>query len=360
MKLESKAIVAATVMSIGIGAATAADDLQWLSTTYDFGVIKEIEGKKTGTVKGVNRGDAPAMINRVRLSCGCTNESHTEDPIAPGDTATVSFTYNPVGRPGPFKKTVKIYSGSDNRLTTITMTGTVIGAPETLSTTYPIEVGPLRIGQKVIDLGKVRYGSSRHCFLNGYNQSSDSIRPTWGKTPGPIDFSISSHAIPPGDISTFSIYLNGREIKEMGPMEYQIDLTPDKGSQDKVTLTVLAEIEPDTSGLTPEQVANGPRCALIPRNIDLGMISGNNPMRFRFTISNEGKSAMRVSRVKARTKSIIIKRIPVNVKAGKSGDAEGTLSIANLPTGPFRIPIEVYTDDPLHPVSTINVVGIKE
>lgn len=358
--LSSAVFAATSVFFATAPAVSAKDDIQWLTTEYDFGLIKESEGKRTGTVRGVNRGDTPGMINRVRLSCGCTDETHTEGMIEPGDTATVSFTYNPMGRPGPFRKTVKIYSGSDNRLTTVTMRGTVIGAPETLSTTYPREAGPLRLAQTDIDLGKVRYGTSRHFFLNGYNQSSDTIRPQWHTQSPSIDFGISSPGVPPGEIATFSIYFNSRTEKDMGPTEYNIELTPDKESGEKVILTVRANIEPDTSGLTPQQVDNGPRCVLLPRNVDLGEISGTKPIEFRFTVSNDGKSPMRVMRVSSTSKAVTVKRIPVNVKTGKSGEARGILDPSGLTPGAFRLPVEVYTDDPLHPVTVIDIVGIKK
>lgn len=337
----------------------ASDDIEWLTTTYDFGAFKEIEGPRTGTVKGVNRGDSPAMINRVRLSCGCTSESHTEDLVQPGDTAFVSFTYNPIGRPGRFQKTVKVYTGTDNRITTITMRGTVIGAPETLQTTYPFEAGPLRLSETTVDLGKVRYGTSRHHFLTAYNQTADSVRPHWNNNHDNVDFAIAEPVVAPGDLSTFSIYLNTRDLTEMGPVEYEIPLYPDTGMDNPVSITVRAEIEPDTSRLTPEEVDNGPRCSLLPRVIDLGELTGDQPVKFRFTVSNEGKSKMRVTRVNARDRRVVIKRIPVNINPGKSGEAEGTLSAGSLDEGAFRIPVEVYTDDPLHPVSVINVTGIR-
>ena len=139
----------------------ASAQLEWLATDYDFGTMKEIAGPKTGSVRFVNRGDKPVVINQVRPSCGCTGADYTEGQIAPGDTATVSFTYNPKGRPGRFEKTVKVYVGEDNERTAIKIRGTVIGAPETLQTSYPVEVGPLRLSQRILTAGDVRYGTAR-------------------------------------------------------------------------------------------------------------------------------------------------------------------------------------------------------
>jgi hypothetical protein len=85
--------------------------------SHDFGIITEEGGAQTATFLVTNRTDAPILLTNVRASCGCTATDWTKTPIEPGKTGTVSAAYNPKGRPGPFDKTVTIYtSGTPERI----------------------------------------------------------------------------------------------------------------------------------------------------------------------------------------------------------------------------------------------------
>ncbi len=77
---------------------------------HDFGVIKEADGKVSHTFKISNTGDKPLVITRVIASCGCTTPEWPKEPIAPGKTGEIKVTFDPAGRPGPFTKTISIYS----------------------------------------------------------------------------------------------------------------------------------------------------------------------------------------------------------------------------------------------------------
>ncbi|MDE6772243.1 MAG: DUF1573 domain-containing protein, partial [Muribaculaceae bacterium] len=142
--------------------ATAVAEIKWLEKTYNYGVIKEADGPATGSVRFVNNGPDATYISRVRPSCGCTGASYTQDMLQPGDTATITFTYNPAGRPGKFDKTVKVYVGKDSSLTSVRITGTVIGDDSTLESHFPIETGDLRTESVSFPVGEIKRGAHRH------------------------------------------------------------------------------------------------------------------------------------------------------------------------------------------------------
>ena len=78
--------------------------------SHDFGTIKEADGKVTHTFEISNSGDMPLVITRVIASCGCTTPEWPKEPIAPGKNAQIKVTFDPAGRPGPFTKTISVYS----------------------------------------------------------------------------------------------------------------------------------------------------------------------------------------------------------------------------------------------------------
>ncbi len=80
------------------------------TASFDFGTIQEAKGKVSHTFEVINKGDMPLVITRVIASCGCTTPEWPKEPIAPGKKAAIKVTFDPSGRPGPFTKTISIYS----------------------------------------------------------------------------------------------------------------------------------------------------------------------------------------------------------------------------------------------------------
>ncbi len=79
-------------------------------SSFDFGVIKEANGKVSHTFTVENSGDMPLVITRVIASCGCTTTEWPKQPIPPKQKADIKVTFDPAGRPGEFVKTISVYS----------------------------------------------------------------------------------------------------------------------------------------------------------------------------------------------------------------------------------------------------------
>ena len=94
-------------------------------TSFDFGSIKEADGKVSHTFKIDYTGDGPLVIKRVIASCGCTTPEWTKEPIAPGKSGDVKITYNPANRPGAYVKTISIYSNGKKGSFILTIKGKV-------------------------------------------------------------------------------------------------------------------------------------------------------------------------------------------------------------------------------------------
>ena len=103
-------IFMAILLATGIASAQNKAVISADETSFDFGTIKEANGNVSHTFKIKNSGDAPLVLTRVIASCGCTTPEWTKEPIAPGKTGDIKITYNPKDRPGPFVKTISVYS----------------------------------------------------------------------------------------------------------------------------------------------------------------------------------------------------------------------------------------------------------
>lgn len=86
--------------------------------TYDFGIIKEDGGPVSCEFEFTNTGDKPLIIIEALASCGCTRPEYPKNPIGPGKTGKIKVTYNPDGRPGAFRKDIKVKTnGKESRST---------------------------------------------------------------------------------------------------------------------------------------------------------------------------------------------------------------------------------------------------
>jgi archaellum component FlaG (FlaF/FlaG flagellin family) len=93
---------------------------------HDFGEIDEKGGPVTYVFKIKNDGEVALVVTKVVASCGCTSPDWTKEPIAPGKTGEIKVTYDPNSRPGPFTKTVSVYSNGKSGSYILTIKGTVI------------------------------------------------------------------------------------------------------------------------------------------------------------------------------------------------------------------------------------------
>lgn len=96
------------------------------STRYDFGYIQEDKGKVTHSFKFTNDGDAPLIIIYTRSTCGCTASHFTKEPVAPAGTGSIDVTFDPEGRPGTFRKEVKVYTNARKASIKLIIEGIVV------------------------------------------------------------------------------------------------------------------------------------------------------------------------------------------------------------------------------------------
>lgn len=106
--------------------AVMAQQVTFKESTYDFGTIKESKGPVKHTFELVNTGDKPLVIIDAVASCGCTRPTYTAQPIKPGKKGKVEVTFNPTGRAGTFRKTIKVKTNTAEKVSSLVITGSII------------------------------------------------------------------------------------------------------------------------------------------------------------------------------------------------------------------------------------------
>ncbi len=111
-------------------AATTAKPAQpsgitWKEDSFDFGSIEK--GKPVShEFSFKNTTKQTVLITNVKASCGCTATNYTKTPIKPGETGTVTATYN-AASPGNFTKTVTVTTNDSEVNKVLTIRGKVEG-----------------------------------------------------------------------------------------------------------------------------------------------------------------------------------------------------------------------------------------
>lgn len=355
------ALPAALAAIAALPAFSSGLDIRWLEKDHDFGLMKEVAGPKTGVSRFVNTGLDPIQILDVRPSCGCTSATFTETPVAPGDTAVISYTYDPAGRPGKFRKTVKV-SLADGVKYVINISGNVLGTPESLATLYPVEMGPLRLSDSYVVGGDIKSGAVKTNFLMSYNLSPDTVRPRVesGHPALKVEWDGAKGA-GPGDLTTYGIYFDTSKYPDYGMVEIPLrfSVRSADGKEEETTVLYRARVVPDFSRLTPEQERRAPHLFATPDRIDLGVISrraGNPELEIR--VLNEGKSPLLIGSAYADGGDVEIISQPKTLKPGGKGRIKVRLLTGGLPEGPFRKQLTILSNDPRDlGVRTVSIVG---
>ena len=119
--------IAFILLTVSMTAAWSQESAQatFNNRLHDFGVIKEQGGPVTTEFELINTGKKPLIIIDATASCGCTRPEYPTKPIKPGKKGKVKVTYSPLGRPGAFRKTVKVRTNGDPKTATLIIQGTV-------------------------------------------------------------------------------------------------------------------------------------------------------------------------------------------------------------------------------------------
>ncbi len=111
------AIVGFTAMGLAIG------EFKFEKETHDYGTIPQNK-PASFDFKFSNSGDAPIIISEVKPSCGCSVAEFTKTPVKPGETGTITVTYNAAAK-GPFTKHFTVKSNTKTPVKTLTVKGIV-------------------------------------------------------------------------------------------------------------------------------------------------------------------------------------------------------------------------------------------
>ncbi len=328
-------------------------------TEHDFGKINEADGRVSVVFNFKNEGMAPLVLSNVRASCGCTTPTWTKEPVEPGQTGTITVTYNPNGRPGRFQKTVTITSNASEPTKKVYIKGEVIPKQAKPVNQYKIAVGALNMKSKVLDLGTITKGDNKTGELEYTNQTKEDHKvelATNAQTNELLVYQTTLENVKPNEVGKFVFAANTNKSKLYGPVEVNAYVVIDgkKEISDTYKLTIKANIVEDFSQLTLEQKQNAPILE-AESDVNAGKLTAGKVHKFSFPIKNSGVNPLEIRRVYCDDAQLTAKATKATVKSGKKGAISVDINAKNLKPGSYGREVVVITNDYLNPIRRIKL-----
>ena len=358
-----KKILSTLCMALVAVAMMAQDPvITFEKTEHDFGKINEGDGRVSVVFEFKNEGMAPLILSNVRASCGCTTPTWTKEPVEPGQTGSITVTYNPNGRPGRFQKTVTITSNATEPTKKVYIKGEVIPKSAKPVNKYTVAVGDLSMKDKTLNLGTIKKGETKNGELEYANltQADHHVELATNAADAFLISQVTLADPKPNEVGKFIFAIDTKNPKLYGPIEAYAYVVIDgkKEISETYRLTIKANVEEDFSQMTVEQKQQAPIIETAAEQ-NAGKIAAGKTLKFSFPIKNIGVNPLEVRRAYTADKALSVKA-PKAVKSGKKGAITIEIHTNGMKPGNYSREIVVITNDYVNPIKKVKLNFVVE
>ncbi len=343
--------------ALATNAQEKAASIGFAKTVHDFGTIKEEDGKVTYDFELTNEGEAPLIINRVSSSCGCTTPVWPKEPIPPGGKGTIKATYDPKGRPGPFNKTITIFSNASASGTVLSIKGQTTPRTKTPEETYRKRIGDLGLANSHLTMGKLYISEIKIDSLSVYNFSSEPVEISFQSIPKHITISAEPKVLKPQEKGSIIVLFDSNKQNDWGFIIDRIRVQLNGESPQGNLLSISANIEEDFSKLSEEELAKAPKIVFNEQNKDFGTIDEGNPVEHEFVFTNKGESDLIIRKIKASCGCTTVAPKVTVIKPGETSSLSASFRTKGY-SGRQSKSITVITNDPKQSTVVLRLSGI--
>ncbi len=314
------------------------------ATEHDFGVFKEEDGKQSYTFRVTNSGNQPLVIQNIVASCGCTTPDWTKSPIAPGASGEIKAVYDPANRPGPFSKTLTVFSNSAPSPVVLHLKGEVKGFARPEADYYPWQVGQLKLKGNSIAFPLVLKTEKRIRILQVINTGRSKVNIGFAEVPPYIELKAIPRVLDPGGKGIIECIYYGNRTTGWGNITDKVKLKLD-GTVHPEELFILAIVNEDFSKLSKSELSNAP--VFRPENLkyDLGKVDKEGIREFDVKLKNDGHRDLIIRSVWSSCLCLKAADGLVTVKPGEEGTVKMSFDPEKV-SGKTLRSFYIYTNDP--------------
>lgn len=365
-----RGIVLALIAALAVWATQAQNnaEISVNELTYNFGTIAEIDGSAEHVFTLKNTGTSPLVITRITASCGCAQPEWSKEPIAAGGSGEVKVVFDPQGRPGPFHKTISIYSNANKSPLTVAIRGTVTPKSMQPQLIYPYAIGDLKMTSKSVLFSSVRPTETLGERINVINESDKPMTIQLGKTPDYIHVEANPQTIAAGKTGEITVMLDGRNAKNKGRIALELPITlNDEGAKaTSGSIHIAANLIDNFNKLSNSEREQAPVAEISSTLLEFGKVAekgGLIPLlggktSISFEIKNTGKSPLLIYSITSDDNRLDISGGRRELKPGGST----TIKIAIQPKeikAQMEALVNLVCNDPNGPVRLIKVTAYK-
>jgi hypothetical protein len=330
------------------GVMTMAQPVMKVSAAeHDFGKFKEEAGRQKYDFVVMNTGNQPLVIQNIVASCGCTTPDWTKGPIPPRGSGMISAIYDPANRPGPFNKTLSVYTNTKPEITVLVIKGEVVPKEKTVEELFTFPVGPLRFESNHLAFTNVKKNEKKIRVMQVVNVSKEPATIEFDNVPAHLTLKANPMTLKPGQKGIIEGTFDATKNQSWGNVTDMVKLKINGEVDQKVYYAVSANLVEDFSGLSKEALANAPVFKPESTTRDLGKIPGSTANDVEFKFTNEGKNDLIIRHVRATCGCTAVQQgvLGEGIKPGQSSSIKAVFNSGSY-KGKVTKAIYVYTNDP--------------
>ena len=329
--------------------------LRFSETEWDFGTIREEDGPVTHVFNFTNNGIVPIAIDRVNASCGCTSPQYPRGLVEPGGRAEIKVSFDPMGYPLDFSKSVMVVSGGGKYHDMLTIKGYVTPRVKTVEEEYPFDMGAgLRFDNTMLAFRQVAQGSSSSMVVRYANTSGKAI----GIEITPAESSGLLEVYAPETVCaecrgtiTVTYDLTGR-ADSYGVIHDLLNISVDGTKLKPTVYTSMIGVD----DFTGQSIDTAPRLFLDSQYHNFGEVrSRQMPYTFRVTASNEGGETLYIRSVAEKPGFRTTLRDGMAIAPGTSLPFEVVFYSDKYSPGEIVESVMMVVNDPMRTVREIRI-----
>ncbi|MDR2888147.1 MAG: DUF1573 domain-containing protein [Bacteroidales bacterium] len=340
-------LILTVAMGVSLNAQQAKSKMQLLETEHDFGKFKEEAGRQTYDFIVTNIGTDPLVIQNISASCGCTTPEWTRSPIPAGGKGKITAIYDPKNRPGPFNKTLTVYSNSSPSMTVLTIKGEVMPREKTVEELFTFPVGgTVRFESNHLAFTNVKKTEKKIRVMQIVNTSDKDATVEFVNLPSHLTLKLNTATLKPGQKGMVEGTYDGSKNNGWGNVSDMVRMKVNGVAVENVYYYVSANLVEDFSSLTKAELDNAPVFNVESKTVSIGAMKPSTQKDVEFKFQNTGKSDLVIRHIRSTCGCTAIQQGSKGViKPGEWSTIKATFSSGGY-SGRTTKTIYVYTNDP--------------
>ena len=361
--MRSALFFLSAIIGLNLHAQLKASDIVFVEDRIDLGSVRSSDGLISFSYVFVNNGAYDLIIRDVDVACGCTRPEIPKKKVVPGDTGYIHTQFNPKGQHGEVDKWLHLKANFIDVSHIELHFTAVVDDPQVtpiddLAPDYFSYVGYV-YPTNALTFGKVMMGETAQAEVELFNSGQKSFNITEVNAPEWLRLITEQRSIPPQSTLDLIFEYDSKVLDSIGPFGEGFTILTDDHRYKLKEIKYTLDTWEDFSKLKRRQRKRAPHIGFDRTTIDMGTMNGGALVRKKLTISNTGKSPLKIYRVETHCSCAVLDQLPSVIAPGDSITVNVRFD-SLFKEGLQRKGITIYTNDPDNPRSVITVRAVVE